>query len=49
MPSEGHAEVVEKNEIKGYELLVHYITHFATIQEKFRVVDNEALKVIEFA
>ena len=45
MASEGHAEVVPKNEIKGNEQPVHYINHFTTGQKKVRVVYNGAPKV----
>ena len=38
MKDEVHAEVVENKAQRETEQLVHYITHFATEQNKFRVV-----------
>ena len=44
MKKEGHAESVEEEEKTG-ESFVHYLTHFASDLEKFRVVYNGALKI----
>ena len=46
MKKEDHAELVEEEEDERTgESSVHYLTHFATDQEKFRVVYNGALKI----
>ena len=45
MKTEGHAEIVPLDLSEEGENPVHYITHFVTPQEKFRVVYNGALKI----
>ena len=45
MKKEGHAELVEEKEEWTGESSVHYLIHFATDQEKFRVVYNGAIKI----
>ena len=46
MKKEGHAKLEEEEEEERTgESSVHYLTHFATDQEKFRVVYNGALKI----
>ena len=46
MKEQGHAELVEERSAgQKTQGLIHYITHFATEQEKFRVVYNGALRI----
>jgi len=47
MKEEGHAELVENSgqNSSGCETACNYITHFATQQDKFRVVYNGALSI----
>ena len=45
MKDEGHAEVAENKERRETEQPIHYITHFATEQDKFQVEYNGALKI----
>ena len=45
MEDERHVEVVENKAYTEIEQPVHYITYFATEQDKFRIVYNGALKI----
>ena len=45
MKLQGQAEIIADIELRETEKPIHYITHFATEQEKFRVVYNGALKI----
>ena len=44
MIKENHIEEVGDKELNFEDYLVHYLTHFATLQEKFRVVYDASLK-----
>ena len=43
MKLQGHAKTVTKNKLGETEKPIRYITHFATEQEKFRVVNKRVL------